>query len=106
EEPTQGVDVGAQERIHALLTQAAEDGRAILLVSSELGELRALADRVYVLYAGRVTAELSRDEATDERIGEAMTGTGNGAGNGGGNGTADGDTDGGAGKTVAAGNAE
>jgi ABC-type uncharacterized transport system ATPase subunit len=74
EEPTQGVDVGAQEQIHALLTRAADDGRAILLVSSELGELRALADRVYVLYAGRVTAELARAEATDERIGEAMTG--------------------------------
>jgi ABC-type uncharacterized transport system ATPase subunit len=74
EEPTQGVDVGAQEQIHALLTRPADDGRAILLVSSELGELRALADRVYVLYAGRVTAELARAEATDERIGEAMTG--------------------------------
>ncbi|MEV5408891.1 ABC transporter ATP-binding protein [Thermopolyspora sp. NPDC052614] len=75
EEPTQGVDVGAQEQIHALLTRAAEEGRAILLVSSELAELRALADRVHVLYAGRVTAELTRDEATEAAIGEAMTGT-------------------------------
>jgi len=75
EEPTQGVDVGAQERIHALLAEAAGAGRAILLVSSELGELRALADRVYVLYAGRITAELAREQATEDRIGAAMTGT-------------------------------
>jgi len=74
EEPTQGVDVGAQEYIRSLLIEARDRGQAILLVSSELGELRALADRVLVLYAGRVTAELPRDQATDDRLGEAMTG--------------------------------
>ncbi|WP_214321203.1 ABC transporter ATP-binding protein [Nonomuraea sediminis] len=74
EEPTQGVDVGAQEHIHALLAAARDAGRAVLLQSSELTELRALADRVLVMLAGRVVAELPAAEATDERLGAAMTG--------------------------------
>ncbi|MCK2218428.1 ABC transporter ATP-binding protein [Actinomadura sp. ATCC 31491] len=75
EEPTQGVDVGAQEQIHALLAGARDAGRAVLVQSSELSELRALADRVLVLFGGRVVAELPAAEATDERLGTAMTGT-------------------------------
>ncbi|MEW9552850.1 ABC transporter ATP-binding protein [Nonomuraea sp. NPDC050783] len=75
EEPTQGVDVGAQEQIHALLAGARDAGRAVLVQSSELSELRALADRVLVLFEGRVVAELPAAEATDERLGAAMTGT-------------------------------
>ncbi|SDK05117.1 ABC transporter ATP-binding protein [Nonomuraea jiangxiensis] len=74
EEPTQGVDVGAQERIHALLAEARDAGRAVLLQSSELSELRALADRVLVMFEGRVVADLPVAEATDERLGAAMTG--------------------------------
>ncbi|MGW0811192.1 ABC transporter ATP-binding protein [Nonomuraea sp. NPDC002799] len=74
EEPTQGVDVGAQERIHELIVAAAGDGRAVLLQSSELSELRALADRVLVLFEGCLVAELPVAEATDERLGAAMTG--------------------------------
>ncbi|MGW4800390.1 ABC transporter ATP-binding protein [Nonomuraea sp. NPDC004297] len=74
EEPTQGVDVGAQERIHALLAEARDAGRAVLVQSSELSELRALADRVLVMFEGRVVAELPADEATDERLGAAMAG--------------------------------
>ncbi|MGV9384208.1 ABC transporter ATP-binding protein [Nonomuraea sp. NPDC003707] len=75
EEPTQGVDVGAQERIHDLIADAARAGRAVLLQSSELSELRALADRVLVLFEGRLVAEVPVSEATDERLGAAMTGT-------------------------------
>ncbi|GAA0358311.1 ABC transporter ATP-binding protein [Microbispora corallina] len=74
EEPTQGVDVGAQEMIHGLLAEARDRGRAVLLQSSELTELRALSDRVLVLYEGRLVAEVPGDEATDERLGAAMTG--------------------------------
>ncbi|WP_248958600.1 ABC transporter ATP-binding protein [Sphaerisporangium perillae] len=74
EEPTQGVDVGAQEYIHALLAQARDRGQAVLLVSSELGELRALADRVLVMYGGRLVAEFPRGQASDEALGAAMTG--------------------------------
>ncbi|WP_344953505.1 ATP-binding cassette domain-containing protein, partial [Sphaerisporangium flaviroseum] len=75
EEPTQGVDVGAQEYIHSLLIEARDRGQAVLLVSSELSELRALADRVLVVYAGRVVAEFPRERATEEALGAAMTGS-------------------------------
>ncbi|MFD0663177.1 ABC transporter ATP-binding protein [Thermocatellispora tengchongensis] len=74
EEPTQGVDVGAQERIHALLAEARDRGQAVLLQSSELPELRALCDRILVMYEGRVVAEFRGEDATDARLGEAMTG--------------------------------
>jgi general nucleoside transport system ATP-binding protein len=74
EEPTQGVDVGAQEAIHVLLRSAAAGGTAVLLVSSDLGELRALSDRVLVMFAGAVVRELPVAEATDEALGGAMTG--------------------------------
>ncbi|MEV8630318.1 ABC transporter ATP-binding protein [Streptosporangium sp. NPDC051023] len=74
EEPTQGVDVGAQERIHALLAEARDEGGAVLLQSSELPELRALADRILVMFEGRIVAELPSDEASDARLGAAMTG--------------------------------
>ncbi|MFF0580110.1 ABC transporter ATP-binding protein [Streptosporangium saharense] len=74
EEPTQGVDVGAQEQIHALLAQARDEGRAVLLQSSELSELRALADRILVMFEGAIVAELSAEEAGEDRLGAAMTG--------------------------------
>lgn len=74
EEPTQGVDVGAQENIHRLLRQARDSGRAVLVVSSELSELRVLADRVLVVYGGRVVAEFHAADATDAALGAAMTG--------------------------------
>ncbi|MFG1705833.1 ABC transporter ATP-binding protein [Nonomuraea sp. M3C6] len=75
EEPTQGVDVGARERIHALLTEARDRGQAVLLQSSELSELRDLADRILVMYEGRVVAEYPAADATDALLGQAMTGS-------------------------------
>ncbi|MFC6080100.1 ABC transporter ATP-binding protein [Sphaerisporangium aureirubrum] len=74
EEPTQGVDVGAQERIHTLLAEARDRGQAVLLQSSELSELRLLADRVLVMFEGRVVAELNGATATEAALGHAMTG--------------------------------
>jgi simple sugar transport system ATP-binding protein len=74
EEPTQGVDVGAQESIHSVLRSAAAHGSAVLLVSSDLGELRALSDRVLVMFAGAIVRELPVSEATDEALGAAMAG--------------------------------
>jgi len=68
DEPTRGVDVGAKHEIYALLTALAERGVAIVMVSSELPEILAVCDRVIVMREGRVTAELARDEATEERI--------------------------------------
>jgi simple sugar transport system ATP-binding protein len=73
-QPTRGVDVGAIEFIHARLRAAREAGMAILLVSAELSEILALADRVAVMYGGRIVATLPRREATEERLGPLMTG--------------------------------
>jgi ribose transport system ATP-binding protein len=68
DEPTRGVDVGAKREIYDLLTELAARGVAIVVVSSELPEILRLSDRIMVMREGRVTAELSRAEATEERI--------------------------------------
>jgi ribose transport system ATP-binding protein len=68
DEPTRGVDVGAKREIWQLLADLAASGAAIVMVSSELPEVLALSDRIMVMREGRVTAELTRDEATEERI--------------------------------------
>jgi simple sugar transport system ATP-binding protein len=72
EQPTQGVDVGAGEEIHRLLLEYRARGGAVLLVSYEISELRALADRVLVMLDGAVTADLDAAEATEEVLGAAM----------------------------------
>jgi simple sugar transport system ATP-binding protein len=74
EQPTQGVDVGAIEAIHGRLLDYRAAGNGILLVSHEISELLALADRVLVMYSGEIVAEFSAAEATTERIGAAMAG--------------------------------
>jgi ABC-type uncharacterized transport system ATPase subunit len=73
-QPTRGVDVGAQERIHAVLRSARAEGKAVLLVSADLAEIRALSDRVMVLYRGRVAAEVPRALASEDTLGPLMTG--------------------------------
>jgi simple sugar transport system ATP-binding protein len=73
-QPTRGVDVGAIEFIHGQLRAAREAGKAVLLVSAELSEILALADRVAVMYGGHIVATLPRREATEERLGPLMTG--------------------------------
>jgi ribose transport system ATP-binding protein len=73
DEPTRGIDVGAKAEIHALVGRLAAEGRGFLLVSSEMPELLAVCDRIYVLCEGRVTAELARDEFDQEAIMEAAT---------------------------------
>jgi len=73
-QPTRGVDVGAIEFIHARLREARAAGKAILLVSAELNEILALADRVAVMYRGRVAAVLPRAAATPDLLGRYMTG--------------------------------
>lgn len=73
DEPTRGVDVGAKAEIHRLMSQlAAENGLAILMISSELPEILGMSDRVLVMRQGRIVAEFNRDEADQERIGAAM----------------------------------
>lgn len=68
DEPTRGVDVGAKAEIHRLLAELADRGVAIVMVSSELPEVLAVSDRILVMREGRITAELDRSEATEERI--------------------------------------
>jgi ABC-type sugar transport system ATPase subunit len=73
DEPTRGIDVGAKAEIHSLMGRLASDGTGFLLVSSEMPELLAVCDRIYVLCEGRVTAELARHEFDQETIMEAAT---------------------------------
>jgi simple sugar transport system ATP-binding protein len=79
-QPTRGVDIGAIEHIHRAIVAARDAGLAVLLVSAELPELRALADRLLVMVRGTIVAELSsaelRAEGALDRVGELMTGTG------------------------------
>lgn len=73
-EPTRGVDIGAMEYIHQALIEKRNSGDGILLVSSELSEIMALSDRILVMYKGRIAGELSRAEATEEKISVLMAG--------------------------------
>ncbi|MBA2595169.1 MAG: sugar ABC transporter ATP-binding protein, partial [Chloroflexia bacterium] len=73
DEPTRGIDIGAKAEIYGLISRLAQDGAAIVIASSELLELLAMCDRILVLCEGRLTAELTRAEATQERIMEAAT---------------------------------
>lgn len=74
DEPTRGVDVGAKAEIHALMNELAAQGMAILMISSELPEVLGVSDRILVMREGKVVAELSREEATQDRIMQAATG--------------------------------
>jgi len=76
-QPTRGLDVGAIEFVHRRLVEQRDQGRAILLVSLELEEVRSLADRVLVIYEGAIVAELP-PSASEEDFGVAMTGGGRG----------------------------
>jgi simple sugar transport system ATP-binding protein len=74
-QPTRGVDIGAARAIHAEIAAAASRGKAVLVVSADLAELRALADRIVVMARGRVVGEFPPD-TPDARLGEAMLGGG------------------------------
>ena len=74
DEPTRGVDVGAKSEIYRLMDNLAKEGKAILLISSELEEVLSMADRVLVMREGRISGEFSRREATQESVMTAATG--------------------------------
>ncbi len=74
DEPTRGIDVGTKAEVHRLLSELAAQGVAVLMISSELPEVLGMADRVLVMHEGRLTAELSRAEADEERVIRAATG--------------------------------
>ncbi|MGA7148289.1 MAG: sugar ABC transporter ATP-binding protein [Microbacterium sp.] len=73
DEPTRGIDVGTKAEVHRLLSQLAQQGLAILMISSELPEVLGMADRVLVMREGRLTGEFARAEATPEAVMYAAT---------------------------------
>ncbi|XVV13257.1 sugar ABC transporter ATP-binding protein [Actinoplanes sp. CA-131856] len=68
DEPTRGIDVGTKAEVHRLLSSLAKDGMGVVMVSSELPEVLGMADRVIVLREGKIAAELTRAEATEESV--------------------------------------
>ena len=72
--PTRGVDIGSTEFIHDRLVDLRDEGRAVLLVSSKLDEVRSLSDRLAVMYRGRVVDVVNPDDVTEEQLGLLMAG--------------------------------
>jgi rhamnose transport system ATP-binding protein len=73
DEPTRGIDVGTKAAVHGLMSQLAAQGMAIIMISSELPEVLGMSDRILVMREGRLTAQFSRAEATQEKIMLAAT---------------------------------
>ncbi|KPF42951.1 multiple monosaccharide ABC transporter ATP-binding protein [Rhizobium sp. AAP43] len=72
DEPTRGIDVGAKFEIYTIINQLAAEGKGILMISSEMPELLGTCDRIYVMNEGRIVAELSKEEASQESIMRAI----------------------------------
>lgn len=68
DEPTRGIDVGAKYEIYTIINKLADEGRAIIVISSELPEILGICDRVYIMNEGRFVGEMNRQEATQESI--------------------------------------
>lgn len=73
DEPTRGIDVGAKSEIHRLMSELAKQGKAVIMVSSEMPEILGMSDRVVVMCEGRLVGEVSRKDATQENIMELAT---------------------------------
>ncbi|WP_206956155.1 sugar ABC transporter ATP-binding protein [Trinickia acidisoli] len=74
DEPTRGIDVGAKTEVYAALSELVRNGMAVLMISSELPEVLGMADRVLVMHEGRISADIARAEANEERIMRAALG--------------------------------
>lgn len=68
DEPTRGIDVGAKVEVYNLMNALVQQGAAVIMVSSEMPELLGMSDRIIVMHEGRITAEMTRDEATQEKV--------------------------------------
>jgi rhamnose transport system ATP-binding protein len=75
DEPTRGIDIGAKVEVHRIISELAASGLGIILISSDLPEVLAMSDRILVLHEGRLTAEIPRARATEERVMFAATGS-------------------------------
>ncbi|AEI12813.1 multiple monosaccharide ABC transporter ATP-binding protein [Cellulomonas gilvus] len=73
DEPTRGIDVGAKYEIYTIINRLADEGKGVIVISSELPELLGICDRIYALSQGRITGEVARAEATQERLMHYMT---------------------------------
>ncbi|GMK39963.1 xylose ABC transporter ATP-binding protein [Paenibacillus sp. CCS19] len=73
DEPTRGIDVGAKYEIYTIINQLAAEGKGVLVISSELPEILGMCDRIYVMNEGRMTGEVTREEATQEKLMKLMT---------------------------------
>ncbi|QYD72082.1 sugar ABC transporter ATP-binding protein [Paraburkholderia edwinii] len=76
DEPTRGIDVGAKAEVYSALSELVQNGMAVLMISSELPEVLGMADRVLVMHEGRISAEITRADASEERIMSAALGQG------------------------------
>jgi putative multiple sugar transport system ATP-binding protein len=68
DEPTRGIDVGAKFEIYNIMNQLADQGQGVVMISSEMPELLGMCDRIYVMNEGRIVGELTKAEATQEKI--------------------------------------
>lgn len=73
DEPTRGIDVGAKYEIYGIINELAAQGKAVIVISSELPELIGLSDRIYAISEGRISGQVPRAEATQERLMQYMT---------------------------------
>lgn len=73
DEPTRGIDVGAKFEIYTIMNQLIDEGMSIIMISSELGEVLGMSDRIYVMANGSIKGELAMKEATQEAIMELAT---------------------------------
>ncbi|WP_026486586.1 sugar ABC transporter ATP-binding protein [Caldanaerobius polysaccharolyticus] len=74
DEPTRGIDVGAKHEIHELLRRLANEGRGIIVISSDLPEILGISDRILVIYQGEITGELVAKDASEEMVMQYATG--------------------------------
>jgi putative multiple sugar transport system ATP-binding protein len=72
DEPTRGIDVGAKFEIYSIIARLAEEGRCVMLISSEMPELLGMCDRIYVMCEGAMVAEFPVAEASQEKIMRAI----------------------------------
>lgn len=68
DEPTRGIDVGAKVEVYNLINKLVADGIGVIMISSDLPEVLGMSDRIVVMHEGKVTGELLRNEATQEKI--------------------------------------
>ena len=76
DEPTRGIDVGAKYEIYCIMNRMVAEGKAVVMISSELPELLGMCDRIYVMNEGRMAAEFTAEEATQEKIMSAILNAG------------------------------